>query len=615
MPKRSPKEWVDRTLNMISSLGERDKSLKKSMIAAWTQAKDNNLKWFLIHAMQLDELKESLGKRGGRLAPDLMFIAREEAKTIEAEGAGYKCSCEAVFAYEELLGLHQVRHRVDLRVEQSMELEKQLEVEAITRRKGGTVDLPVRMDEQGEEEELWKESLMVPPGWKISNSDKIQFQSPNMFVFPTAVDALQYMIQHSSDANDIQQMMTHLSSEGWEEKPNLPAGWRIKYSGNEEDEDKYLSPQMEIVDEISEVGSVNMVESLPTTKEKEMEVVDQILQADNINMANSTPPVKKKGTVRRGKDGNVVKIGEGGPLRLAPGIGTSNLEKMQKRKEELQKRLEDQKMNNKKREEELKIHLRSGEKSLGVEEEERGMVSNGEESAGVEKEGRKTKYKPQTSNIKRVTKDILRLQSRSTYFQEHPKAVALPKEASQVSFRRIMELPGEWKVRQVASKTGGGAGKHYLSPEGFVVKSRIALLECLRLEGELTRSQLGELARDVLRVTNMEKVNALFAEDEVGQLGSAVKGLAPPSPPGPAIEPNEIQKPKVWWGREGVNCEVCNGAVQKSHLKRHQRTRKCFDFSKPKPTLTSPKDLRNCPLCNKMIMFRNMARHKINWHK
>ena len=65
MPKRSPKEWVDRTLNMISSLGERDKSLKKSMIAAWTQAKDNNLKWFLIHAMQLDELKESLGERGG----------------------------------------------------------------------------------------------------------------------------------------------------------------------------------------------------------------------------------------------------------------------------------------------------------------------------------------------------------------------------------------------------------------------------------------------------------------------------------------------------------------------------------------------------------------------
>ena len=69
--------------------------------------------------------------------------------------------------------------------------------------KGGTVDLPVRMDEQGEEE-LWREGdPTVPSGWKISNSDQIQFQSPDMFVFTTAASALQFMIEHPHAENDI----------------------------------------------------------------------------------------------------------------------------------------------------------------------------------------------------------------------------------------------------------------------------------------------------------------------------------------------------------------------------------------------------------------------------
>ena len=90
--------------------------------------------------------------------------------------------------------------------------------------------------------------------------------------------------------------------------------------------------------------------------------------------------------------------------------------------------------------------------------------------------------------------------SSSKYFDKNPKVIATARGKSLLLFDEIPEgLPSGWKQRnfEVTSKQTGDKSilKHYLAPEQKVLKTGLAVVEYLRVKGDLDHDALVDIAK------------------------------------------------------------------------------------------------------------------------
>ena len=103
--------------------------------------------------------------------------------------------------------------------------------------------------------------------------------------------------------------------------------------------------------------------------------------------------------------------------------------------------------------------------------------------------------------------------SSSKYFVKNPKMIANCRGSTRKLFLVNPVLPEGWGQRmlEVTSKKGDKlTSKHYLSPEMKVLRSGMAVVEYLRMKGELDLDQLKQLAKD-LNVAE-KKFQSLFSD-------------------------------------------------------------------------------------------------------
>ena len=103
--------------------------------------------------------------------------------------------------------------------------------------------------------------------------------------------------------------------------------------------------------------------------------------------------------------------------------------------------------------------------------------------------------------------------SSSKYFEKNPKMIANCRSSLRNLFLVNPALPEGWgqRVLEATSKKGDKVtSKHYLSPEQKVLRSGMAVVEYLRIKGELEPDQLKQLAKD-LNVAE-KKFQSLFSD-------------------------------------------------------------------------------------------------------
>ena len=99
----------------------------------------------------------------------------------------------------------------------------------------------------------------------------------------------------------------------------------------------------------------------------------------------------------------------------------------------------------------------------------------------------------------------------SSYFREYPKAIATLQERSVELFQNSLEgLPEGWKMRTlVVNKEKGTTQDHYLSPDGYVLKTGRGVLEYLWLGGKLSQEAIVNIGKNVLHVSD-KKINGFL---------------------------------------------------------------------------------------------------------
>ena len=99
----------------------------------------------------------------------------------------------------------------------------------------------------------------------------------------------------------------------------------------------------------------------------------------------------------------------------------------------------------------------------------------------------------------------------SSYFREYPKAIATLQERSVKLFQNSLEgLPEGWKMRTlVVNKEKGTTQDHYLSPDGYVLKTGRGVLEYLWLGGKLSQEAIVNIGKNVLHVSD-KKINGFL---------------------------------------------------------------------------------------------------------
>ena len=103
--------------------------------------------------------------------------------------------------------------------------------------------------------------------------------------------------------------------------------------------------------------------------------------------------------------------------------------------------------------------------------------------------------------------------SSSKYFEKNSKMIANARGSTLELFEVNPALPQGWRQRtlEVTSKKGDKiTSRHYLSPELKVLRSGMAVVEYLRIKGEMDLEQLKQLAKD-LNVAE-KKFQSLFSE-------------------------------------------------------------------------------------------------------
>ena len=118
-----------------------------------------------------------------------------------------------------------------------------------------------------------------------------------------------------------------------------------------------------------------------------------------------------------------------------------------------------------------------------------------------------SRWKTLTESLAKHGIDI----AKSSYFSK-TRQVLSNGEKFQDKFTEVLPgLPDNWKFRTVDAKDKGKVvvHKHFLSPEGALMKSTMAVVEYLRIEGKLNNEEIMEVAR-TLKV-GQKKLQKLFS--------------------------------------------------------------------------------------------------------
>ena len=138
------------------------------------------------------------------------------------------------------------------------------------------------------------------------------------------------------------------------------------------------------------------------------------------------------------------------------------------------------------------------------------------EKVGLKKKGKKKSEKGSDGRWMRLTESLAKQGvdiTQSAYFSR-AKHVLCDGEKYMDKFTETMPcLPENWRFRTVDVNFKGKVvvHKHFLSPEGALMKTTMAVVEYLRIQGKLKSEELLEVAKS-LKVGNI-KLQKLFAND------------------------------------------------------------------------------------------------------
>ena len=149
-------------------------------------------------------------------------------------------------------------------------------------------------------------------------------------------------------------------------------------------------------------------------------------------------------------------------------------------------------------------NIKTGKKSYGLTEKELSLFKEW---------GRKKKDVVEEEKIRKEEKEDRDKKSQgnlqfdyreSLYFREHPTAIAvISEERSMELFQTSLEGLEGWKMRTVVVNTKKGTIQqdHYLSSEGYILKTRRGMLEYLALEGKTSLEAIVTIGRNVLHAS------------------------------------------------------------------------------------------------------------------
>merc|ERR1711874_287916 len=103
--------------------------------------------------------------------------------------------------------------------------------------------------------------------------------------------------------------------------------------------------------------------------------------------------------------------------------------------------------------------------------------------------------------------------TKSAYFSKSKQVLSNGGKYQEKFTEAVPCLPDNWKTRTVEAKDKGKVvvHKHFLSPEGAMMKTTMAVVEYLRIEGKLKPEEILEVAK-ILKVGS-RKLQKLFTND------------------------------------------------------------------------------------------------------
>ena len=103
--------------------------------------------------------------------------------------------------------------------------------------------------------------------------------------------------------------------------------------------------------------------------------------------------------------------------------------------------------------------------------------------------------------------------TKSAYFSKTKQVLSSGEKYQEKFTEAVPCLPANWKTRTVDAKDKGKVvvHKHFLSPEGAMMKTTMAVVEYLRIEGKLKPEEILEVAK-ILKVGST-KLQKLFTND------------------------------------------------------------------------------------------------------
>ena len=106
--------------------------------------------------------------------------------------------------------------------------------------------------------------------------------------------------------------------------------------------------------------------------------------------------------------------------------------------------------------------------------------------------------------------------TKSAYFSKTKQVLSSGEKFQEKFTETVPCLPDNWKFRTVEAKDKGKVvvHKHFLSPEGAMMKTTMAVVEYLRIEGKLKPDEILEVAK-TLKVGS-RKLQKLFSNDLMG---------------------------------------------------------------------------------------------------
>jgi len=138
------------------------------------------------------------------------------------------------------------------------------------------------------------------------------------------------------------------------------------------------------------------------------------------------------------------------------------------------------------------------------------------EQLGSKKKGRKKSEAGSDGRWKRLTESLAKQGvdiTQSAYFSRTKQVLCDGEKYMDKFTDTAPGLPENWRFRAVDAKDKGKVvvHKHFLSPEGALMKSTMAVVEYLRIQGKLKPDEILEVAKS-LKVGN-RKLQKLFAND------------------------------------------------------------------------------------------------------